>query len=40
MPGHRNAWNASKEVAGVCSGKLPAIESKHAVNVLHHAQVA
>ena len=24
MPGHRNAWNAPKQAAGVCSGKLPA----------------
>ena len=25
MPGHRNAWNAPKQAAGVCSGKLPTI---------------
>jgi len=25
VPGHRNAWIAPKKAAGVCSGKLPAI---------------
>ena len=34
MPGHRNAWNAPKQAAGMCSGKLPAIDSKFAFHVL------
>ena len=37
MRGHRNAWNAPKEAAGVCSGKLPATDSKLAVHVLQYA---
>ena len=40
MPGHRNAWNVPKQAAGVCSGKLPAVDSKLAVYALHYAQVA
>ena len=38
MPGHRNAWNAPKEAAWVCSCKITAIDSKVAVYVLHYAQ--
>ena len=40
MPGRRNAWNAPKKAAGVCSGKLPAIGSKlavHAMQKLHES---
>ena len=37
MPGHRYVWNAPKLAAGVCSGKLPANDSRLAVHVLHYA---
>jgi len=35
VPGHRNAWNVPKKA--MCSGKLPAIDSKLAVYTLHYA---
>jgi len=40
VPGHKNAWNAPKQAARVCSGKLPAVDSKLAAHVSHYAKVA